>query len=158
MSGSSGWCLFCNLIVISIWLWEDSHNEFTYTTILTKGKNNSLWFRALPFILIKVVFPLMWFCWEGGCALIALPDESCAPAALRSCHVACWSQGVIPKHMALLGRAPSPWNQAGDSPSIMYCGPVLGVRLLGVWVMFRVILCLSWLIGCVHSCICGAVL
>lgn len=78
---------------------------------------------------VKVVFPLRWLCWDGGRALIALPGESCAPAALSSCHLVRWSQGVIPKHVTLLGRAPSLWNQGADSPNPVYCGPVLGVWL-----------------------------
>lgn len=98
-----------------------------------KAKNNSLWLQALSFRLIKVVFPLRLLCWVGGCTLIALPEESCAPVALSSFCLTCWSRGVIPKHMALLGRTLSLWSQGEDSSSPMYCGLWLGVQLL--WCM-----------------------
>lgn len=101
---------------------EDVSPAFAFTTILTRTKNNSLWLHALPSRLTKVVFPLVWLCWVGYCALMALPGESCAPAALGSCHLACWNLGVIPKHRALLGKRPSLWNCSGDSPSLCTVG------------------------------------
>lgn len=107
---------------------------------------------------IKVVSPLTWLCWEGGCALIALCEVRVVP--LQLWVAAPWLVGaevLSPNTWLCWAELLSFETKVETALAPGTVGPCWECGFDGVWITFRVILCLSWIIVFMLNLCCSLV-